>query len=284
MATPREIFDKDNSGYLSVQNDFEIKNGAGITASVTVRVSLDINAGVRYVSIYIDDCPLAVSAIAHYIRNPNDALRVAEGIEIITGFHGTSEKIPSSTMKFSGRMFAYTAARLSQGEKDEVEKLATQNGILLVIRDGHYIAQRILMQSPLAFISHDSRDKEKFVRELASTLQKMLCTVWYDEFSLIPGASLRESIETGLKKCKKCVLILSPNFIGNGGWTKAEFDSIFTREILEKKNVVIPIWHGVTKEEVYEYCPRLLDRVALQSEIGVEEVARKLVVAINYEG
>jgi hypothetical protein len=135
----------------------------------------------------------------------------------------------------------------------------------------------------MAFISHDSRDKEPFVRELASKLQTMLCTVWYDEFSLIPGQSLRASIEKGLKTCKKCVLILSPHFIGNEGWTKAEFDSVFTREILEKKNVVIPVWHGVTKEQVYEYSPRLLDRVAISSDSGVEEVARKVLQGINYE-
>jgi len=283
MATPREIFDKDSMGGLSVQNDYEIKNGIGITAWVTVRVSLDFNAGVRFISLYIGETPLAGSAIAHYVNHPEDALKVADGIETITGFHGTSESISSKGLKFSGRMFAYTATVLSDGERAEVEQFAAQTGVALVIRDGKYLAQRILMEKPMAFISHDSRDKVGFVRELAQVLQKMLCTVWYDEFSLVPGQGLRESIETGLKQCKKCVLVLSPNFIGNGGWTKVEFDSVFTRELLEKKNVIIPIWHGVTKEQVYEYSPRLLDRVALHSDIGVEEVAKKLVVAVNRE-
>lgn len=208
---------------------------------------------------------------------------MGQGIETVSGFHGTDESISSKDLRFSGRLLAYTAYKIPNDAKAQLYEKARAANLTLVIRDGHYLSQRAAMESPMAFISHDSRDKEPFVRELASTLQKMLCTVWYDEFSLVPGQSLRASIEKGLKTCKKCVLILSPYFIGSDGWTKAEFDSIFTREILEKKNVVIPVWHGVTKEQVYEYSPRLLDKVAISSDVGVEEVARKLLHGINYE-
>ena len=79
-----------------------------------------------------------------------------------------------------------------------------------------------------------------------------MCPVWYDEFALRIGDNLRDSIERGLKECRKCVLVLSPNFLTNGGWTKKEFDLIFTREILEAQQLVLPVWHGVRKEQVYE--------------------------------
>jgi len=105
----------------------------------------------------------------------------------------------------------------------------------------------------LAFISHDSRDKEMFVRELAYELIKNHCMVWYDEFSLKVGDSLRVSIEKGLQEAKKCILVLSPNFLSNEGWGLAEFDSIFSREILEKKNVILPVWLNVTVKDVYKY-------------------------------
>ena len=68
----------------------------------------------------------------------------------------------------------------------------------------------------------------------------MRCPVWYDEYSVKVGDSLRASVEKGLKESKKCVLILSPNFLSNTGWTKTEFDSIFTRQILEGSNIVPP--------------------------------------------
>ena len=76
-------------------------------------------------------------------------------------------------------------------------------------------------------------------------------------------------------------MVISPDFISNKGWGKAEFDSIFTKEILKKENLILPVWHNVTVEQVYEYSPRLADKVALNSDIGVEELARKLVSEIR---
>jgi hypothetical protein len=109
----------------------------------------------------------------------------------------------------------------------------------------------------------------------------MSCLVWYDEFSLNVGDSIRTSIEKGLKHCKKCILVLSPNFISNSGWTKKEFDSIFTREVLESQNIILPVWYGVTKEQVYDYSPSLLDIHGLDwNTIGEDEVCKKLYEAI----
>ena len=118
-------------------------------------------------------------------------------------------------------------------------------------------------QQPLAFISHDSKDKELIAKPLAHGLNSRLCFVWYDEFSLKVGDSLRESIEKGIKEAKKCVLVLTPNFLNNPGWGKKEFNSIFTREMIFDERIVLPIWHNVTKEDVYEYSPSLADTVAL---------------------
>ncbi len=283
MATPREIFEKDSKN-LRVHETHQIKDSrTGESAEVIVTLAFDFVAGVTYGSLFIGDTSLAVAAITHYLDHQEDILKLGQSAEMTTGFHGTDERISSVDLHFSGRILAYTAYKIPADVKRLLFEKAAARRIGLVIRDGQYLTQRAAMESPMAFISHDSRDKEPFVRDLATKLQTMLCTVWYDEFSLVPGQSLRATIEKGLKTCKKCVLILSPHFIGNDGWTKAEFDSIFTREILEKKNVVIPVWHGVTKEQVYEYSPRLLDRVAISSSIGVDEVAKKLLQGINRE-
>ncbi len=131
-------------------------------------------------------------------------------------------------------------------------------------------------EKPLAFICHDSRDKDAVVRELASELTRMMCPVWYDEFSLNVGDNLRESIDRGLKESKYCVLVLSPNFFSNAGWGRAEFDSIHMREILEEKNVILPVWHDVSVTEVYEYNARLANKVGISTELGITQVAGKL--------
>jgi len=87
---------------------------------------------------------------------------------------------------------------------------------------------------------------------------------------------LRQSIEAGLKNTKKCILVISPNFIENNGWGRSEFDSVFTREILEQKNVILPVWHNVTAKKVFEYSPSLANKVGLPSTLGVPELARRL--------
>ena len=137
--------------------------------------------------------------------------------------------------------------------------------------------ERSKWEKPLAFISHDSRDKEAVAKPIALYLQRFLCPVWYDEFSLKIGDSLRDSIEKGLKECKKCILVLSPNFLSNKGWTKKEFDSIFTREILEEQKLVLPVWFNVSKKDVYEYSPSLLNvKGADWNSLGEEEVCRQI--------
>jgi hypothetical protein len=111
-----------------------------------------------------------------------------------------------------------------------------------------------------------------------------MCPVWYDEFSLGVGDHLRESIEKGLKQAQKCVLILSPRFLANKGWTKVEFNSVFSREVIQRRNIILPVWAGVTKEKVLAYSPSLANRVAVNWRLGVDEVVRQLYSAITWGG
>ena len=154
-------------------------------------------------------------------------------------------------------------------------------GHRLTFRSVDYMNFRNKWEKPLAFICHDSRDKDSIAEPIAVQLTKFMCPVWYDQFSLRVGNSLRESIEKGLKECSKCILVLTPNFLGNKGWTRREYDSIFTRELVEKQKVILPVWSEISPEDVYQYSPILADRVAVQWSLGKEEVARKLLNAIN---
>lgn len=184
---------------------------------------------------------------------------------------------------FSGRVLVYTPNVIAAERWVKLAEYMRAKGMKLLVRDGDYAKFRDKYETPLAFISHDSRDKDPFVRELANRLANMLCPVWYDEFKLQPGDSLRESIERGLKTCPKCVIVLSKNFFRNSGWNKREFDAIYARGILEGKRVMISIWLGVGKQEVYDYSQIVIDTVGIKASVGVEEVARKLMNALNHE-
>lgn len=113
------------------------------------------------------------------------------------------------------------------------------------------------------FISHASEDKNDIVRYLADALVKKDIKVWYDEFELKIGDSLRKSIDKGLVNSKYGIVILSPNFIKKN-WTEYELNGMVAREMNGHK-VILPIWHKITKDEVMRYSPTLADKMALNT-------------------
>ena len=62
------------------------------------------------------------------------------------------------------------------------------------------------------FISHAWKDKEAVARPLAEKLKQAGLKVWYDEFTLKIGDSLRRSIDRGLAESRDGVVILSKHF------------------------------------------------------------------------
>jgi hypothetical protein len=206
-----------------------------------------------------------------------------DGVYVEMGFSDYSERGTSDTLVFTKRIILYIDELLGEAGRSQIKQMGLDKGFFIIVRDMEYALKRSELEKPLAFISHDSRDKDDLVRQLAHELSKLMCPVWYDEFSLNVGDSLRASIESGLKETRKCIVVLSPNFLSNDGWGKAEFDSVYTREILEKDNVILPVWHNVTVDDVYQYSPRLADKVGLNSELGIEELARRLSRVIKKE-
>ena len=98
------------------------------------------------------------------------------------------------------------------------------------------------------FISHASEDKDAVVRPLAHALSDGGLTVWYDEFELRIGDSLRRKIDTGLAKSRFGIVVLSRSFFGKG-WTNYELDGLVTRAV-SGEQVLLPIWHEITKQEL----------------------------------
>jgi hypothetical protein len=128
------------------------------------------------------------------------------------------------------------------------------------------------------FICHASEDKEEIARPLANALDANGLSVWYDEFSLRVGDSLRQSIDHGLLRSKFGIVILSPQFFEKH-WPQQELNGLATRE-LGKKKVILPIWHKVGFEEVRQYSPMLADRLAVSTDEGLEKVVQKIMEAM----
>ncbi|MGN8160394.1 DUF1883 domain-containing protein [Salinisphaera sp. SWV1] len=130
------------------------------------------------------------------------------------------------------------------------------------------------------FISHASDDKDEIVRPLANALRDEGLSVWYDEFELRIGDSLRRKIDQGLAQSKVGLVVFSKSFFGKG-WTNYELDGIVTRTV-SGEQVLLPIWHNVTKKEVMDFSPSLADKVARSTATHtVEEIAKEIAELIR---
>jgi hypothetical protein len=130
-----------------------------------------------------------------------------------------------------------------------------------------------------AFISHASEDKDEFVRPLAQALQERGYCIWYDEFSLTLGDSLRRSIDRGLADAKFGIIVLSPNFFKKE-WPQRELDGLTAKEI-DGRKVILPIWHKVSKEDILRYYPVLADKLAVNTSQGFDRVVSQIVQVLG---
>lgn len=88
------------------------------------------------------------------------------------------------------------------------------------------------------FISHDSKDKERFVDNFARKLIENGIDVWYDKWELGFGDSLMK-IFKDMTDCDVFISVISSNSI-ESKWVKEESDSAFIRKI-EREIKFIPV-------------------------------------------
>jgi len=133
------------------------------------------------------------------------------------------------------------------------------------------------------FICHASEDKESFVRPLAEALKEKNVEVWYDEFSLKLGDSIRQSLDRGLLQSRFGVVVLSKNFF-NKAWPKYELDGLAEREMTGRDKVILPIWHDITHADIMKYSPSLAGRKAVSSSQGIDKVISEILDVIHPKG
>ena len=130
------------------------------------------------------------------------------------------------------------------------------------------------------FISNASEDKDDFVKPLVEALQKLGLKVWYDEFELRWGNSLRKTIDKGLVNSTCGVVVLSHNFF-NKDWPQTELDALHTIKDYRGQDLIIPIWHNITKKEVAEYSPIIASLFAGKSTENVEVICKNIFKIVN---
>jgi hypothetical protein len=133
------------------------------------------------------------------------------------------------------------------------------------------------------FICHASEDKESFVRPLADALKGENVEVWYDEFSLKLGDSIRRSLDKGLKQSRFGLVVLSKAFFEKK-WPQYELDGLAEREMCGRDKIILPVWHGIRHDEILAYSPSLAGRKAVSSGQGLRKVVDEILDVLRPQG
>lgn len=130
------------------------------------------------------------------------------------------------------------------------------------------------------FISYASEDEESFVAALADLLTNFGVKVWFAPAILKIGDSLSRSIDKGLANAKFGVVVLSKAYITKP-WPEYELKGL-TSKAIGKDKVILPIWHGISRDEVLNFSPPLADTFALDtSRLSLHEIAVKIIEIVR---
>lgn len=129
------------------------------------------------------------------------------------------------------------------------------------------------------FVCHASEDKDEIARPLAIALKEVGFTVWFDEFTLTLGDSLRRKIDSGLAHSRFGVVILSEDFFKKE-WPQRELDGLVDKES-DGKKVILPLWHKIDRAYVAEFSPILASRLAVSTNKGLEKVVNEILRAVK---
>lgn len=141
------------------------------------------------------------------------------------------EKISGQTL---GKQFEMLTMEFLQATFPNLQNLYPGKWSILQLGNNNKL--NLYVEAPEAnkdydvFISHASEDKEAVVRPLANALKEKGLNVWYDEFELKIGDSLRRKIDQGLAKSRFGIVVISRSFIKKG-WTNYELDGLMTKAI-----------------------------------------------------
>ena len=275
---------------VNIGATFKVVKSDGRTYEAKVRDHLDFDAGARFASCFLPPGIANPDALVAVVRSlPALFARNDEQVNIQTGSIADpfGPRFSMEDLVQTGKVYIYIDEELPIFDRASLlTYLGTKFGPGRVeIRDHAYRREMNSKRRPVAFVSHDSGDKESIARPLAVKLSALRCPVWFDEFSVTVGQSLREQIDQGIASCGHCIVLLSPNYLANAKWAKAEFNAAMTKHINAGGGTVLPVWAGVDYQTVSGFSHIVADLAALNFDsLGVDGVARRLASVLRANG
>lgn len=121
------------------------------------------------------------------------------------------------------------------------------------------------------FISYASEDRDDAAQPLASALSARGFRVWLDQHVISVNSDFSDLIRKGLVDSHHGVVIISPYFLRKD-WTLRELDTLAAIEKIDGRHRIIIVLHGLTRSEVQNETPRLMQKDPIESANGFERV------------
>lgn len=260
----------DSSNFQNFRSNRTYRGHGGRVTSSPVRLQIS-HAGYWYVVVDLIGLGGSVRSSVRVLPGPLPELRPVSQVPVAAPSPSASAAVPTRSTSVSlsvsvptPPMYRPLSSLPSLVQSEEKSPEDNDDGI---VREFD------------VFICHASEDKDAIVRPLAHALQGKNLRVWYDEFELRIGDSLRRSIDKGLANSRSGLVVLSPAFFTKG-WANYELDGLVTKAITGEQ-VLLPIWHNLSKQEVMKYSPSLADKVARSTSTHtVDEIAAEIAEVI----
>lgn len=124
------------------------------------------------------------------------------------------------------------------------------------------------------FLCHAWDDRRETATDLHNLLEAEDVSVWFSEKDIVLGQPFMREIDKGLAKTRIGLVLITPAFlrrIESGGVSEKELSELLSRDLL------IPVAHGVTYDEIRSVSPLLGSRNGLSTaEDSMEDIAKKV--------
>jgi len=124
-------------------------------------------------------------------------------------------------------------------------------------------------------LSHAREDKDAVARPFAEKLQSLGLKVWFDEFNLKWGKSLRKTIDEGLANSLFGVVVLSKVFFKKE-WTQIELDGLTTIMTTTGKDNILPLRFDISHDELAKTSPTLAGIFSRSWDEGIDKLANEV--------
>ncbi|WP_286134978.1 toll/interleukin-1 receptor domain-containing protein [Mycobacterium sp. UM_Kg1] len=129
------------------------------------------------------------------------------------------------------------------------------------------------------FLCHAWDDRLGTARELHDLLEANNVSVWFSEKDVMLGVPLLRAIDKGLAKSRAGIVLVTPSLL-----TRVEREGIADKELSEllARDLLVPVVHGTTYEDLREVSPLLASRSGLSTdEDSIEDIAIKIAELVD---